>query len=98
MSNTQLQKQIADEPQDVQNAVLAINTEARNRSLQVALWFPPSPPSSGWLTHCACAASPTSPRKHILKALTLVDRGCPRCRTVAPIRRTGACLPGYFLG
>jgi len=40
MSNTQLQKQIADEPQDVQNAVLAINTKARNRSLQVALLVP----------------------------------------------------------
>ncbi len=40
MSNTQLQKQIADEPQDVQNAILAINTKARNRSLQVALLVP----------------------------------------------------------
>jgi len=40
MSNTQLQKQIADEPQDIQNAVLAINTQARNRSLQVALLVP----------------------------------------------------------
>ena len=40
MSNTQLQKQLADEPQDVQDAVLAINTEARNRSLQVALLVP----------------------------------------------------------
>ena len=40
MSNTQLQQQIADEPQDVQDAVLAINTDARNRSLQVALLVP----------------------------------------------------------
>ena len=40
MSNTQLQAQIADEPQDVQHAVLAINTKARNRSLQVALLVP----------------------------------------------------------
>jgi Na+/melibiose symporter-like transporter len=40
MSNTQLQKQIADQPQDVQDAVLAINTDARNRSLQVALCVP----------------------------------------------------------
>jgi len=40
MSNTQLQAQIADEPQDVQNEVLAINTQARNRSLQVALLVP----------------------------------------------------------
>ena len=40
MSNTQLQKQIASEPQDVQNAILAINTEARNHSLQVALLVP----------------------------------------------------------
>ena len=40
MSNTQLQQQISSEPQDVQNAILAINTEARNRSLQVALLVP----------------------------------------------------------
>jgi EmrB/QacA subfamily drug resistance transporter len=40
MSNTQLQQQIADEPQAVQDEILAINTEARNRSLQVALLVP----------------------------------------------------------
>jgi len=40
MSNTQLQQQISGEPQEVQDAVLAINTHARNRSLQVALLVP----------------------------------------------------------
>jgi EmrB/QacA subfamily drug resistance transporter len=40
ISNTQLQQQIADEPKEVQDAVLAINTDARNRSLQVALLVP----------------------------------------------------------
>jgi MFS family permease len=40
MSNTRLQHQIADQPQDIQTAVLAINTHARNRSLQVALLVP----------------------------------------------------------
>jgi EmrB/QacA subfamily drug resistance transporter len=40
MSNTQLQQQISGQPQSVQNAVLAINTEARNRSLQFALLVP----------------------------------------------------------
>jgi hypothetical protein len=40
MSNTQLQKQISGQPQDVQAAILAINTEARNRSLQFALLVP----------------------------------------------------------
>ncbi|HLN18380.1 MAG TPA: MFS transporter [Acidimicrobiales bacterium] len=40
MSNTQLQQQIADEPKEVQDAVLAINTKARNRSLQFALFVP----------------------------------------------------------
>ncbi len=40
MSNTQLQQQISDEPQDVQDEVLAINTDARNLSLQVALCVP----------------------------------------------------------
>jgi EmrB/QacA subfamily drug resistance transporter len=40
MSNTQLQQQISSEPQGVQTAVLDINTEARNRSLQFALHVP----------------------------------------------------------
>ena len=37
MSNTQLQQQIAGEPPAVEAEVLAINTRARNRSLQIAL-------------------------------------------------------------
>jgi len=40
MSNTQLQQQIADQPKAVQEEILAINTEARNRSLQTALLVP----------------------------------------------------------
>ncbi len=40
MSNTQLQQQIAGEPKAVQDEVLAINTRARNRSLQIALLIP----------------------------------------------------------
>lgn len=40
MSNTALEEQIADQPQDVQDAVLDINTDARNLSLQVALCVP----------------------------------------------------------
>jgi MFS family permease len=40
MSNTQLQHQIADEPKTTQHEILAINTKARNRSLQIALLVP----------------------------------------------------------
>jgi hypothetical protein len=40
MSNTALQQQIADEPKAVQDEVLAINTHARNLSLQIALLIP----------------------------------------------------------
>jgi MFS family permease len=40
MSNTQLQKQIADEPQATQQEVLRINSVARHRGLQVALLIP----------------------------------------------------------
>jgi hypothetical protein len=40
MSNTQLQQQIAGEPPAIQDEVLAINTHARNRSLQIALLVP----------------------------------------------------------
>ena len=40
MSNTALQQQIADEPKAVHDEVLAINTHARNLSLQIALLIP----------------------------------------------------------
>ena len=40
MSNTQLQQQISEEPQAIQDEVLAINTDARDLSLQVALLVP----------------------------------------------------------
>ncbi|SDJ03388.1 Major Facilitator Superfamily protein [Frankineae bacterium MT45] len=40
MSNTQLKGQIADQPAEVQDAVLSTNTDARNRSLQFALLVP----------------------------------------------------------
>ncbi len=40
MSNTALQHQIADEPKPVEAEVLAINTHARNLSLQFALLIP----------------------------------------------------------
>ena len=40
MSNTKLAELLVDEPEDVQAEVLRINTDARDRSLQVALIVP----------------------------------------------------------
>ena len=40
MSNTQLAALLVDEPKDIQAEILRINTDARNRSLQVALLVP----------------------------------------------------------
>ena len=40
MSNTQLDALLVDEPEAVQAEILRINTDARNRSLQVALLVP----------------------------------------------------------
>jgi MFS family permease len=40
MSNTQLEQQLADEPPDVQQEIIRINTDARPRALQVALLVP----------------------------------------------------------
>ena len=40
MSNTQLEQQITGQPAAVEVDVLAINNEARNRSLQFALLVP----------------------------------------------------------
>jgi EmrB/QacA subfamily drug resistance transporter len=40
MSNTQLQQQIANQPQAIQDEIIRINTDARPRALQVALLIP----------------------------------------------------------
>ena len=40
MSDTQLERLLADEPEDIQAEILRINAEARDRSLQVALLVP----------------------------------------------------------
>jgi MFS family permease len=40
MSNTQLEKLLADEPEEIQDEIVAINTDARPRALQVALLIP----------------------------------------------------------
>jgi hypothetical protein len=40
MSNTALQKQIADQPPQIQDEILSINTDARHIALQVALLVP----------------------------------------------------------
>ena len=40
MSNTQLEKQITGQPAKVEAEVVAINNDARNRSLQIALLVP----------------------------------------------------------
>jgi hypothetical protein len=40
MSNTQLEKQLADQPEKTQNEIIRINTDARHLALQVALLIP----------------------------------------------------------
>jgi EmrB/QacA subfamily drug resistance transporter len=40
MSNTQLRHQLAGEPQQTQDEIISINTDARHRALQVALLIP----------------------------------------------------------
>jgi Na+/melibiose symporter-like transporter len=40
MSNTQLEKQLADQPEKTQNEIVRINTDARHLALQVALLIP----------------------------------------------------------
>jgi len=40
LSNTQLQRQLADQPPEIQEEILRINTDARPRALQVALLVP----------------------------------------------------------
>jgi MFS family permease len=40
VSNTQLEKQLADQPQKTQNEIIKINTQARHLALQVALLIP----------------------------------------------------------
>jgi hypothetical protein len=40
VSNTQLEKQLADQPQKTQDEIIRINTQARHIALQVALLIP----------------------------------------------------------
>ena len=40
VSNTQLEKQFADQPQKTQDEIIRINTQARHNALQVALLIP----------------------------------------------------------
>jgi EmrB/QacA subfamily drug resistance transporter len=40
MSNTKLEAQLADQPQEIQDEIIRINTDARPRALQVALLVP----------------------------------------------------------
>ena len=40
MSNTQLEAQLANQPEDVQDEIIRINTEARPLALQAALLVP----------------------------------------------------------
>jgi hypothetical protein len=40
MSNTQIEAQLAGQPEDVQAEIIRINTEARHRALQIALLVP----------------------------------------------------------
>jgi MFS family permease len=40
MSNTQLEQQLAHQPERIQNEIIRINTDARHRALQVALLVP----------------------------------------------------------
>jgi len=40
LSNTQLEEQVADQPPDIQDEIIRINTDARPLALQVALGVP----------------------------------------------------------
>jgi hypothetical protein len=40
MSDAQLQQQLAGQPEDIQNEIIRINTEARPLALQIALFVP----------------------------------------------------------
>ena len=40
MSNTQLKEQLAGHPENVQNEIIRINTDARHLALQIALLIP----------------------------------------------------------
>ena len=40
MSNTKLQKQLADQPMEIQNEIIRINTDSRPLALPVALLVP----------------------------------------------------------
>ena len=59
MSNTQLAEQITGQPAAVEAEVLAINDDARNLSLQVALLVPLLAGLLGSATPSGCCVCPT---------------------------------------
>ena len=63
MSNTQLEQIVAGEPPDVQNAVIDINTDARDIALQVALLIPLLARSPGSATPSGCCGCLTRSRQ-----------------------------------
>jgi hypothetical protein len=53
MSNTELDELLSGQPEDIQDEILRINTDARARALQVALLVPILAPSSACSTRSA---------------------------------------------
>ena len=74
MSNTQLEQQITGQPPEVEAEVLAINDDARNLSLQVALLVPLLAACSASATPSGCCGCPTSSRRPPRRAWTSADR------------------------
>jgi len=62
MSNTQLEELLVDQPDEIQDEIVRINTESRPLALQRCS-FRPSPPCSAWSTRSAWCACPNPHRR-----------------------------------
>ena len=87
VSDTQLQTLVADEPEEVRADVLAINDDARARSLQIAMLIPVLACLGGLVNArgawCGCRTS----RRTRTKAWTSADRrGCQWLAALAELR------------
>ena len=100
MSNTQLEELLADQPEDIQDEIVRINTDARTRALQVACSCRSLPPSSAWPTRSGWCASGTPPPRRPWKvsrwadpqgAATRVGRG----RSPRPACPSGSLVEGH---
>jgi hypothetical protein len=92
LSNTQLEKLLADEPEPIQDEIIRINTDARPLALQVALLIPILAGLVGLLNSFRTMRLPDPTPSSGVEGMSWADLAASgRRRPVAPRPRGGRC-------